>query len=536
MFSTPLIQPRNYSQYVTTNTPIIETTRPQHTTIGINPPLYTQPLQQQQISTITNIPSIKGAISEPIQLQLTNHIYEHLQESNPMTRECFWDAHVHPERYMFRNDIIGEEYPTTHYIADQYIPSKIHWGSRIEDNQLIVKLYNVNLHKRSTWHDNLNCEEPYQWISKFPGKLHDPHEILTFDVLFQLKRDSDDSINLTPNDLIKAFSSDNVGHINLNIPNNIINQIFQTENISLQTHIIPHFINIVEIHSNLPIPVSIQLRTDNNKDTKTEWFRSNTLTSRGLTSKIIHPNTHIVKSLEVFELSQVAREAMFFRWINTDKQQLFNELNKAKRGDFYHLDTPFITNEQDTIYGRLFSYNKEIDGSEDDIINIQSLTKSKYQVSSDALHVNNLASFIALDEWSRLQKMRQHESMPQEDCTIHLEKQLFIIRCSLFDRLVHEKFDGPMESSNHVMRTDKPMQLRVSLLNPSAIGKKELIDILTHLHPNVDFPKNEQLSSCLSRNMNTNQKVIINDPPCYNMSVRIRIRCARLETGIKYIY
>lgn len=548
--SVPQLARNTYTNHTTTTT----TERPipkQHVAINITPNVYTKHVTQPP--TVTT----KGPVTHPLHLKLYNHVHHRLQNHNPFMRDGFFDAYVNPDRYTLRTDIFGKDLPTTHFNADLYIPSDLHWGTMYEDVLGTMKLFNMTKDRPITWHEFLvqEPEDILEWQSKFPGILHEPEERLDFKVLFQLKLD-DDTTSLTPVELLRAFSGKNAGVTDINISQELLAQILTNNQIRDQQSIIPHFISIVELHSNLPVPVSLQLQSKNADGRNTDWFRSDTLTAKGLVGPVVYPNTHRSTETEVFELSPVAREALFFRWINTNRAQLDIELNASMTGDFYSLRTPDIDTERTKIItGKVSDYIErddegrviidykpkeldengkpiKLDGTEEDIIELIQPTRSEWQSHPSFIHAPNLASFIALDEWKRLQDIRIQLKKSQDQCYVDLTEKRFVVHKDIMDKIIGEKFEGPMDPCNHVMKTDKPLQMRMSLMNPTVNGRNDLESVLRNLHPTVDFPTQSTLSSTLPQGLT--KKTNNNGPACYSLSVLVRIQCARLESGTVY--
>lgn len=551
MTSTPLF--RNYPQYKSP-TSHVETAykapaayiepAPAHTSIAIQPVgiLFTQHVNQTPAKTI-HVPSVRGAISNIFPHAITMHVIEMMQGYDPSMRETLYSAYTDKSRYLTSDVFFGPDLTTTHYVADNYAPSGIHWAQVFsetyeEEIPRTLKLYNIEKDRRATWQDCLLGEyehDPKPWLSRFPGTLHNPTEQLTCYLTFQMAaRRSGVSeeawpLTLTPLDLYNAFvntSAGTSGFVDLTIPDSAIAQIFNTTYIAKQSLIVPHFITVVEVHSNLPLPVSIQLHSENTEGDKTEWLRASNVTSRGVNSMVIHPNTHSDKETQLFKMSDTVREAMFFRWINTTKEEILSEL-KGKtrtglyraRGDHYHLDTPRVVTEH--------SVSAHTDG----LVSIKDRKANPYQVSDDAIHTPYLSSFIALDEWQRIKDICVHQGIQEDDCKIDLNEQTFVVRKSIFDQLVDEKFDGPMDSINHVMKVDKPLRLRVSLMNGGQTS--ELLEVLKNLHPDVTWPDSKESESNIRSTKSSISKEITG-PPCYNFSVQIKIQCARLESGTQY--
>jgi len=518
-------------------------------TVQITPQLYnpTSVSYQAPETKKTNVLR-NGPVQKDFQNKIVENIQKQLVLQNPFARPNLYDGFYESTRFIFSNSLFGDSKLTTHYIADRFIPHNVHWGVDSEINGLgsKIKLFNMEYGVQPTWHQYL--EEGLAWISKFPGQLHYPTEQLTFDMLFELKKDESNS--LTPLDLVELFSGVNPGLTDITIPPSVLNSLLKTEEISGQTKIVPHMIELVEVHSNLPVPVHIQLRTTSMHDKKAEWLNCHTINAKDLLGPVIYPNTHSKERELYFEFSDVVREAMFFRWINTDLNSILSQLAVYKRGDnFYHIPTPNIVEDHPNVYNVKLSTTVDEDGTkylpssqmepalnvngrEADLVDYQQKEKSIYQVQNDALHASNLISFIALDEWHRLVKIHEYERKP-ESIRIDLENKQFIVDSKLFEFIITEKFTGAMDPSLHVMRTDNNMDLRVSLMNQSLIGKKQLVETLNYLHPGLDIPSiNVNTSNHQMNQSSIGKKTTNAGPPCYNFSVRLRVKCARLESGI----
>lgn len=488
--------------------------------------------------------AVRTALSRPTMAAARQHVCSYAHNCDPWEKPSILEPYRSPNDFFGAMDVVADK--VCHfYKQDTLGPRVEHWGW-LDGSWAspVIRLFNHEIGREPTWQDHIDSRRlpKVPWVSRFPGVVHNPLEVVEFELDFQLGN----QYLLTPKQLLDAFSAVNsLGMVDLVVPADELQALLRTDEIAGQGCVVLHSIEAVEVHSTLPVPVQLQLRSqhpDAGSDC-CEWFRcsrNNAIRLKdvghkdaerkgaGLKAKpapfTVMPHTNVVgHSLPLFGVAEEATSPEFFRWVNSTEAQVRSVLRTA--GQFYEQGTPEVVGVHAIESGAATC----VDPNSSDVVSTQ--------VKPACRDVSDLASFLCLDEWVRIQAMAAKHSYPPDHAEISLEAQKFKVHYTLLDPLISEKFQGPMDRSLHVMKVDAPVHLRVSLQTGHGEDRKDGLDrfdrLMRALHPDVAFSGNAastSTSSLKSIALPNSTAAGSEGAPMYALGVRFKVVCARLES------
>jgi len=468
------------------------------------------------------------------QMDVRRHMWASDVQIDPWARASHLEMHRSPHAYVTSSDF-RDGAGVVYHAQDLLPPGAVHWGKPVVSDDVHFELFNHAIGYAPTFQDNLaprNDSLPTRpWVSRFPGVVHLPEETTTFEIDVQLHP----AYAIGARALYDLFGRVELpGCVDVPVPVAQLQALLASPELLATNGVVMHRIELCEVHSTLPVPVQVQLQTarwTRDQGEPSNWFRqarTNALASHDtgrascvLGALTVFPDTHHVHTLPapLFESAEITRGPDFQRWINTTLEQARASLHRL--GDVYRQDTPEeVEAPMCRALPPLKRPNDRVEPS---------------QVPESARDVRDLASFVCLDEWRRLEQMAtSHHYDLAKQCVMeydeHADRLFFKVDHRLLDHVLQEKFTGPMDRALHVARTDQPWVVRVALQHTEAgdfaQARQRLRQTLEALHPTVAFP----VEAASAVRTAPAARADAESAPEYSLQLRLRVSCARLES------